>query len=225
MIYNQRNQILSLTDYSDVIENMIEQISSNLIDNYLTEIDGNQNHNLKKIDDFIKKEFLAESNCAININETQNSTIDIIKDNIKQTILSKIMTNIRNLSHVEKNELLKNVFLTVIDEDWRNHLNAMDYLRQGIGLRGYAQKNPKNEYKRESFEMFEEMLYTNNYEIVKILARIKINDNINSKVDKLNTIPPANKKLNSNEKLISRNSPCPCGSGKKYKRCCGSLKQ
>ena len=100
----------------------------------------------------------------------------------------------------------------------------MDYLRQGIGLRGYAQKNPKNEYKRESFEMFEEMLYTNNYEIVKILARIKINDNINSKVDKLNAIPPANKKLNSNEKLISRNSPCPCGSGKKYKRCCGSLK-
>ena len=225
IIYNQRNQILSLTDYSDVIENMIEQISANLIDNYLTEIDGNQNHNLKKIDDFIKKEFLAESNCAININETQNSTIDIIKDNIKQTILSKIMTNIRNLSHVEKNELLKNVFLTVIDEDWRNHLNAMDYLRQGIGLRGYAQKNPKNEYKRESFEMFEEMLYTNNYEIVKILARIKINDNINSKVDKLNAIPPANKKLNSNEKLISRNSPCPCGSGKKYKRCCGSLKQ
>ena len=225
IIYNQRNQILSLTDYSDVIENMIEQISSNLIDNYLTEIDGNQNHNLKKIDDFIKKEFLAESNCAININETQNSTIDIIKDNIKQTILSKIMTNIRNLSHVEKNELLKNVFLTVIDEDWRNHLNAMDYLRQGIGLRGYAQKNPKNEYKRESFEMFEEMLYTNNYEIVKILARIKINDSINSKVNKLNIIPSTNKKLNSNEKLISRNSPCPCGSGKKYKRCCGSLKQ
>ena len=225
IIYNQRNQILSLTDYSDVIENMIDQISSNLVDNYLTEIDGNQNHNLKKIDDFIKKEFLAESNCAININETQNSTIDIIKDNIKQTILSKIMTNIRNLSHVEKNELLKNVFLTVIDEDWRNHLNAMDYLRQGIGLRGYAQKNPKNEYKRESFEMFEEMLYTNNYEIVKILARIKINDSINSKVNKLNTIPSTNKKLNSNEKLISRNSPCPCGSGKKYKRCCGSLKQ
>ena len=225
IIYNQRNQILSLTDYSDVIENMIDQISSNLVDNYLTEIDGNQNHNLKKIDDFIKKEFLAESNCAININETQNSTIDIIKDNIKQTILSKIMTNIRNLSHVEKNELLKNVFLTVIDEDWRNHLNAMDYLRQGIGLRGYAQKNPKNEYKRESFEMFEEMLYTNNYEIVKILARIKINDSINSKVNKLNIIPSTNKKLNSNEKLISRNSPCPCGSGKKYKRCCGSLKQ
>ena len=225
IIYNQRNQILSLTDYSDVIENMIDQISSNLVDNYLTEIDGNQNHNLKKIDDFIKKEFLAESNCALNINETQNSTIDIIKDNIKQTILSKIMTNIRNLSHVEKNELLKNVFLTVIDEDWRNHLNAMDYLRQGIGLRGYAQKNPKNEYKRESFEMFEEMLYTNNYEIVKILARIKINDNINSKVNKLNIIPSTNKKLNSNEKLISRNSPCPCGSGKKYKRCCGSLKQ
>ena len=225
IIYNQRNQILSLTDYSDVIENMIDQISSNLVDNYLTEIDGNQNHNLKKIDDFIKKEFLAESNCALNINETQNSTIDIIKDNIKQTILSKIMTNIRNLSDVEKNELLKNVFLTVIDEDWRNHLNAMDYLRQGIGLRGYAQKNPKNEYKRESFEMFEEMLYTNNYEIVKILARIKINDSINSKVNKLNIIPSTNKKLNSNEKLISRNSPCPCGSGKKYKRCCGSLKQ
>ena len=133
--------------------------------------------------------------------------------------------NITKLNFDEKNELLKNVFLTVIDEDWRNHLNAMDYLRQGIGLRGYAQKNPKNEYKRESFEMFEEMLYTNNYEIVKILARIKINDNIDSKTNRFNTTSSTDKKINSNEKSISRNSPCPCGSGKKYKRCCGSLKK
>ena len=100
-------------------------------------------------------------------------------------------------------------------------MNSMDYLRQGIGLRSYAQKNPKNEYKRESFEMFEEMLSINNLEIIKILSRIKINSpsvsNMLNKEDNLN-------KNNSPVSVkISRNALCPCGSGKKYKRCCGKL--
>ena len=121
----------------------------------------------------------------------------------------------------DKKELQRNIFLTVIDEDWRNHLNAMDYLRQSIGLRGYAQKNPKNEYKRESFEMFEEMLYTNNYEILKILSRIKIKDSVSISDTKQNdNTRQNNQHIN---KDISRNAPCPCGSGKKYKRCCGRL--
>ena len=122
----------------------------------------------------------------------------------------------------DSQELKRNIFLTVIDEDWRNHLSAMDYLRQSIGLRGYAQKNPKNEYKRESFEMFEEMLYTNNYEIIKILSRIKIKDSTSiENINQNNNLPRDNRTANNQD--VPRNAPCPCGSGKKYKRCCGRL--
>ena len=121
----------------------------------------------------------------------------------------------------EKNELLKNIFLSVIDEDWRNHLSSMDYLRQGIGLRGYAQKNPKNEYKSESFEMFEEMLAINNYEIIKILSRISVNNSLLSQT--LDSSHKTNDSKEVGKKNISRNALCPCGSGKKYKRCCGRL--
>ena len=117
---------------------------------------------------------------------------------------------------------MRNLFLSVIDEDWRNHLSSIDYLRQGIGLRSYAQKNPKNEYKRESFEMFEEMLVINNIEIIKILSKIKINKSeISDIVTKENNQPSQSGEANVNN--ISRNSLCPCGSGKKYKRCCGKL--
>ena len=127
----------------------------------------------------------------------------------------------KGLSKDDKNELVRNILLSVIDEDWRNHLNAMDYLRQGIGLRSYAQKNPKNEYKRESFEMFEEMLSVNNLETIKILTKIKVN---NSNVsDKLIKDDALNANMDNNNTDISRNALCPCGSGKKYKRCCGKL--
>ena len=97
----------------------------------------------------------------------------------------------------------------------------MDYLRQGIGLRSYAQKNPKNEYKRESFEMFEEMLSVNNLETIKILAKIKINNtSVSDKLIKDNNSTDTLSQANSD---IPRNALCPCGSGKKYKRCCGKL--
>jgi preprotein translocase subunit SecA len=115
---------------------------------------------------------------------------------------------------------MRNIFLSVIDEDWRNHLSSIDYLRQGIGLRSYAQKNPKNEYKRESFEMFEEMLSINNLEIIKILSKIKINKPEISEIVTKDNNPSSKSSSNNN---ISRNALCPCGSGKKYKRCCGKL--
>ena len=116
---------------------------------------------------------------------------------------------------------MRNIFLSVIDEDWRNHLSSIDYLRQGVGLRSYAQKNPKNEYKRESFEMFEEMLAINNLEIIKILSKIKINKpEISEIMTKDNN---SSSKPNQTNNNISRNALCPCGSGKKYKRCCGKL--
>ncbi len=123
-------------------------------------------------------------------------------------------------SGVPKYGLIKNISLAVIDEEYRNHLSAMDYLRQSIGLRGYAQKNPKNEYKRESFEMFNLMLMDISKEILKICCRIKI-DNYNS--NSQNSLVSEKNDKDYSGQNISRNALCPCGSGKKYKRCCGKL--
>jgi len=221
IIYNQRNQILILDSFDKIIETMIDEISLNIVKSHMSTDEAGNSSDFSQIIDFLNAEFI------LNVNETSFATGNgisegMIKD-ISKYIHSKIKSNIVSINSSDQTELIRNIFLTVIDEDWRNHLNAMDYLRQSIGLRGYAQKNPKNEYKRESFEMFEEMLYTNNYEIIKILARIKVkgNTSIDNSIQK-NGLPQNTKSVIDN-KNIPRNALCPCGSGKKYKRCCGRL--
>ena len=107
----------------------------------------------------------------------------------------------------------KDVMLSVLDSNWKDHLAAMDYLRQGIGLRGYAQKNPKQEYKREAFEMFSDMLDSIKRDVIIILARLDV-DQILNPAPAASEPPPAK---------VRRNDPCPCGSGKKYKHCHGKV--
>jgi preprotein translocase subunit SecA len=143
-------------------------------------------------------------------------------------LFDKIKFNTKNISIDEYNSLISNICLAVIDEEYRNHLSSMDYLRQSIGLRGYAQKNPKNEYKRESFEMFNIMLMEISKEILKICCRIKI-DNYNAESIKDEPKRESNKSvddprclLNSNESDIPRNKRCPV-TNMKYKQCCGKL--
>jgi len=143
-------------------------------------------------------------------------------------LFDKIKLNTNNITNDENNTLIKNICLAVIDEEYRNHLSSMDYLRQSIGLRGYAQKNPKNEYKRESFEMFNIMLMEISKEILKICCRIKI-DNYNTESIKDEPKRESNKPvddprclLNSNESDIPRNKRCPV-TNMKYKQCCGKL--
>ena len=222
IIYNQRNQILSLSNFDKIIRSMTDEISHNIAKSHLSHNATGQNQDLSELIEFLNAEFLLniDESTFINIDNNFEKIVKVIYD----CILLKIENNMSIINNSDKTELERNIFLTVIDEDWRNHLNAMDYLRQSIGLRGYAQKNPKNEYKRESFEMFEEMLYTNNYETLKILARIKIKDNVAINDTRKNSAVPQNTRSGIDDKDVSRNAPCPCGSGKKYKRCCGRLK-
>lgn len=134
--------------------------------------------------------------------------------------------------------------LQTLDISWREHLSAMDYLRQGIHLRGYAQKNPKQEYKRESFELFSQLLDKINYEVISSLAKfdvkveneaaqLELQQRVNSSVqyqhqptDALRVVgeaEPANAAPVVRGARIGRNDTCPCGSGKKYKQCHGQL--
>ena len=222
VIYNQRNDILKATDIDQIFNNILEFTCNDLLLSYMPEDLPASQWDLDKLDKDIKNDFLIDINSQKILEDDVKDKRDKLKNIIKNNINKKIQNNISILDDNDKKELMRNIFLSVIDEDWRNHLSSIDYLRQGIGLRSYAQKNPKNEYKRESFEMFEEMLTINNNEIIKILSKIKINNSeISDIVTKENNQP--NKSNEANVNNISRNSLCPCGSGKKYKRCCGKL--
>ncbi|HER34584.1 MAG TPA: hypothetical protein ENO19_03880 [Halothiobacillaceae bacterium] len=194
-----------------------------------------------------------------------------------ETLIDKIIDTAQR--HYEAKEKLvgednlrqfeKGVLLQVLDAQWKEHLAAMDYLRQSIGLRGYAQKNPTQEYKREAFEMFGKMIDDMNYEIIRTLTRLQIaapegmeQDQINEMLDELVDNPrvdpsqlrtrhesvstfadaeeeaPADRPsgpgspgdeeaptrpVRRETPKIGRNDPCHCGSGKKFKHCCGKL--
>ena len=221
VIYNQRNDILSADDLSSIYNNILSFTCEDLINNYIPLDIPSSQWDYDAINEQFKSDFSIEVKSSEIIKNGDHEGRVTFKNYIRNIIFNSIESNLDILSKEDRNELIRNIFLSVIDEDWRNHLNAMDYLRQGIGLRSYAQKNPKNEYKRESFEMFEEMLSVNNLETIKILTKIKVNNSNAS--DKLIKDKALNVNIDKNNTDISRNALCPCGSGKKYKRCCGRL--
>ncbi len=110
----------------------------------------------------------------------------------------------------------KSILLQVLDQCWKDHLLYLDQLRQSIGLRAYGQKDPLNEYKKEAFQLFEMMLTKISFMITSILAKVEIGEE--------NGLEKETPKKNTNDfGKISRNQKCPCGSGKKFKHCCGKL--
>ena len=225
LIYQQRNFILN---------NEADILLDNIISNYALDFTDTHNVDLNSIDkqlsdfdDLFKKDFLIDINLD-NFIKDNVFNIEIFKNNLKSLLLNKIKENTRNIPSEEYNSLIVNICLAVIDEEYRNHLSSMDYLRQSIGLRGYAQKNPKNEYKRESFEMFNLILMDISKEILKICCRIKI-DNYNTQSQnklteqkKLKKVDDPRCLLNTNEGDIPRNKRCPV-SNMKFKQCCGKL--
>jgi len=225
LIYQQRNFIL---------DNKAETLLDNIISNYALDfIDSNhddlnsQDLRLSNINDPLKKDFLIDINIEDSIQDNIIN-IDMFKDNLKLLLTNKINESTKKIPPDDYNSLIVNICLAVIDEEYRNHLSSMDYLRQSIGLRGYAQKNPKNEYKRESFEMFNLILMDISKEILKICCRIKI-DNYNTESE--NKLPEKiiQKKvddprclLNASERDVPRNKRCPV-TNMKFKQCCGKI--
>lgn len=225
LIYQQRDFILAKD-----ADNLLKNIISNYIHDYIEINDDDlnmQNTNFTELNNSMKSDFLLDIRFEEYI---KDNIIDYnqLKDNLISMLLEKIKFNTKNISVEEYNVLIKNICLAVIDEEYRNHLSSMDYLRQSIGLRSYAQKNPKNEYKKESFEMFNIMLIEISKEILKICCRIKI-DNYNTQSTNESSKREVRKKvddsrclLNSNESDVPRNKRCPV-TNMKYKQCCGKL--
>jgi Preprotein translocase subunit SecA (ATPase, RNA helicase) len=234
VIYNQRDEILSSDNMDEIFNNILEYTCDDILLTYLPEDLPSSQWDLDQIDSVLKNDFLIDIHTKATLQSDSTNNRKDLKNTIKKGINDKVISNLEILDKNDKEELMRNIFLSVIDEDWRNHLNSIDYLRQGIGLRSYAQKNPKNEYKRESFEMFEEMLSINNHEIIKVLCKIKIkkseiSDIVKNEDNLLNNTSSLEKKsddprclLNNSANGVSRNTKCPV-TNKKFKQCCGRL--
>lgn len=252
VIYQQRNEILDSDDISDTITAMRESVIANIFRRYVPEESVEEQWEINSLESALKSELLFE----VPVNSwLQTPEGKAFSD---EDILKKII-DLADQAYNEKVKLMgddkifrqfeRNVMLQSLDTHWREHLAALDHLRQGIHLRGYAQKNPKQEYKREAFELFEMLLENVRNEVTKITFTVQIRraedveetnpaktySNINvsynhsqndadSESAENAAKNKADNKPKANKKSPSRNDPCPCGSGKKYKHCCGKLK-
>jgi preprotein translocase subunit SecA len=138
-------------------------------------------------------------------------------EKIKNLYLSKKKERISIIGSEENNGLEKKIFLQIIDFAWRSHLQYLEQLRQVIGLRSYGQKDPLSEFKKEAFTLFEGLLEKIKNDVIKFLL------NLNIVVSNEEERKEKSTEISSDNKKVGRNEKCPCGSGKKYKHCCGSV--
>jgi preprotein translocase subunit SecA len=228
VIYEQRKKVLRGKDLWTDIEEMIEEITDDLLNEFVGEKTHYDEWNLKGLDDSLFKQFNLKLNI---INSPELKSIDSIREHIEQNAKKHLHDKESEFGQELMNYLMKVIMLQAIDTHWKEHLLAMDHLREGISLRGYAQKDPVREYQREGYEMFMEMIYHIKMDTLEKLCMVKIQreeevEEIRQKqkqdyvLSRGEDTPKAQTTKRAGSK-VGRNDSCPCGSGKKYKKCCG----
>ena len=218
-IFDQRLELMCAENITEIASDMQFDIADEIVDKYCPEKSYSDQWNLEELE----KELIQYFGNKIDLN-IKNSDEDIGQKLIKEKIYTLIKENndARKKGHeidlVNKAE--KAVMLKILDDKWKDHINNLEQLRSTIGLRGYGQRDPLNEYKNEAFGLFEDLIYNLKADVAKIFTRMRIREN---NLDQNNDGSENVKRIVSNNKKISRNAPCPCGSGKKYKHCCGNI--
>lgn len=247
LVYAERNKLMSTEDVSENVYSMREEVTNLIISRTIPPQSLPEQWNINQLEDDLRLEFGA--------NLPVGQWLEADKGLYEETLRDKIIDEIDGQYQAKEQQygaeiirhLEKVIMLQTLDTQWKEHLAEMDYLRKGIGLRGYAQKNPKQEYKREAFEMFTAMLDRVKSEVVTILAKVQLREE--SEIDELerrqqaasrrdielqhdstsltakqadNSAAPAVPFIREQRK-IGRNEPCHCGSGRKYKQCHGKL--
>ncbi|OIP91273.1 MAG: preprotein translocase subunit SecA [Syntrophaceae bacterium CG2_30_49_12] len=227
VIYEQRKKALRGEELWSDIEEMLEEVVEDLVTEHIDEKRHPEEWNLKGLDDMVFKQF----SLRLNLGEQDDG---LNREGIEEAILSSVKALLRNkekdFGEPLMTYLIKVIMLQSIDAHWKDQLLAMDHLKEGIGLRGYGQKDPVREYQKEGYEMFMDMIYRIKEDTLLKLCMVKIQreeeieqireqssqEYILSRGEESAT-PSTVKK----EDKVGRNAPCPCGSGKKYKKCCG----
>lgn len=243
VIYQQRNEILVEEDVSDVVINMREGVISDLVDLHLPPESLEEQWDLAGLEKTLASDFLLEAPVAEWIKAEPNLDIEQIRQRIVDMAAAAYQAKVDQAGDGVMRQFERSLVLQMLDNHWREHLAAMDHLRQGIHLRGYAQKNPKQEYKREAFELFADMLERIKRSVVQVLMTVQIRGQEDVDAVEPHALPdfemqhaepgsalgddednPLSPEALASQGLrINRNDACPCGSGKKYKQCHGRL--
>ena len=222
IIYDRRNQILDSESIKQLVEEMFKNYVSDVVYSHFDE-----NDNLSRND---KSEILETINELLNnkvlFDEIEYKNSDEIIDYLYGRLTSNYNDKVKKIPEEITNEFEKAITLRVIDTHWMEHINTMSHLREGIHLRSYAQNNPLREYTAEGYQLFDELLSKIDAQVTTYLLKAEVRQNSERQkvADKVSTNEVKEKSGKQQPKKVNkigRNEPCPCGSGKKYKQCCG----
>jgi preprotein translocase subunit SecA len=239
VIYAQRNEILESDDISETITAMRHGVLADAFRQFVPQESVEEQWDIAALERALLSDFLLEAPVRQWLKADSNLTDEAILKRLAALIDEGYAAKVAQVGKSVFAQFERNIMLQSLDTHWREHLGALDHLRQGIHLRGYAQKNPKQEYKREAFELFETLLDIVRREVTRVLVTVQIRSQADveeSKPDEVENVQyrhagydeaaeegSAARKPIHVEPKIGRNDPCPCGSGKKYKHCHGKL--
>ena len=232
VIYEERNALLNGEDTSETITNIRVDVFNSVIDEYIEPNSLPESWKIKELEARLLEEFALE--CPVQ--KWLEEDTKLVEQDVRDMIVAKAQEmydlKCKIIGEDNQKQLERGVMLQTMDMLWKEHLAAMDYMRLGIGLQGYAQRNPKNEYKIQSFNLFTKLLENIKYQVIKMLSRVQIQ--MRPLVEEEQVAPQGTMAAASSDNKdkdqtpntdpmpnVGRNDPCPCGSGKKYKDCCG----
>ncbi len=247
VVYEQRNELMAAEDVSEAITSMRETVINDTISIYIPPNSIDEQWDVSGLEQALRDEYALE----LDISDWLENDDSLHEESLRERILEEAEKAYKAKEETVGEELMRHfekaVMLQTLDSQWKEHLAQMDYLRTGINLRGYAQKDPKQEYKRESFTLFTTMLDNIKHEVIRIISRVQVRapedvDAVDQQRRQSGDVqyqhddaqkmgqqeaeeeaPQAAQPYTRDGSKVGRNDPCPCGSGKKFKHCHGAI--
>lgn len=248
VIYQQRNDILEAASLSEQIANLRQSTMTDVVRTYVPADSVEEQWELAGLENVLREEWHLDLGLRAEVEKSASITDEEIVEKVTQAADASFNAKVERVGLEQFTPFMRMILLQSIDSHWREHLAALDYLRQGIHLRGYAQKNPKQEYKREAFELFSQLLDVVKMDVTRVLMTVRIQSQeeveqaaeaIEERAERISNVtythPNEDGSVSSGDEesdvatlvaevpKVGRNDPCPCGSGKKYKQCHGRL--
>ncbi|EJM1552842.1 preprotein translocase subunit SecA [Vibrio cholerae] len=245
VVYELRDELMSADDISDMIAQNREDVLNAVMDEYIPPQSLEDMWDIKGLEERLKNDFDLPLPIQSWLDADNKLYEEALRERIIEQAVEVYKAKEQAVSPAVMRNFEKSVMLQTLDTLWKEHLAAMDHLRQGIHLRGYAQKNPKQEYKRESFELFQDLLESLKSDVITVLSKVRVQQQ--EEVERMEAQRRAqaeeaarhaqaqhasaddaeqdesNQPMVRDERKVGRNEPCPCGSGKKYKQCHGQI--
>ena len=222
IIYAKRNEILDSESIHEMILSMFKEYITGMVNGHMIETAKLSENDYKEIVEASNENLLK--NYRINLSEINGKKSDEVIEIIYSNVLKDYEEKLKDVPYEVVDEFEKTIALKVIDSHWMEHISTMSHLREGIGLRGYANENPLQAYTMEGFQLFDDMMMAINKEVSMYLLKSEIRQNLERKEVVKHVFTNDSKdtvKVQKKSSKVGRNDPCPCGSGKKYKNCCG----